>query len=293
MDLDISDISPQGPSPESEIPLPILNESAEHDLSPTVAKSLPSNLPTISVTKAPAPLPVKLPTVCDIVDLPSPPPSLNPSLEDLESGRVNGMREVAEDVGLVTSTRKTGKAKSSLHLDSSDATPSTPSAIPTSPPPLISITTPPPVTSPATFRANSPVLPDLLADLPGVGKEPIEPSPLVADDPLLNPDTSHDDLLAETTIRLVGGGGQVCVAEIPVASSLNEEEQPPSEALEATKDADVAAINPSEAEAESKPDEKSHKKSKSSLASLKKLGQLGRTIKRDSMSSIKGIISPR
>jgi hypothetical protein len=96
-------------------------------------------------------------------------------------------------------------------------------------------------------------------------------------------------LLVETTIRLVGGGGQVCVAEIPVASSLKEE-QPPSEA---TKDANVAAINPPEAEAGSKPGEKSHKKSKSSLASLKKLGQLGRSIKRDSMSSVKGLISPR
>ena len=277
--MDISDIPPQGPSPESEIPIPILNDSTEHVLSPTVAKSSPSKLPTISVTKAPAPLPVRLPTASDIVSLPSPPPSQNPSLEDLESGRINGMREVAEDVGLVTSTRKTGKAKSPLHLDSSDATAS---AIPTSPPPLISTATPPAVTP------NFPVLPDYL---PRMGKEPIEPSPLALEDPQLNPDTSRVDLLVEPTIRLVGGSGQVCVAEIPVASSLKEE-QPP---LEATNDADVAAVNPTETEAEagSKPAEKSHKKSKSSLASLKKLGQFGRTIKRDSMSSVKGIISPR
>ena len=272
MDLDISDISPQGPGPESENPIPVLNESTEHVLSPTVGKSLPPNLPTISVTKAPAPLPVRLPTARDIVSLPSPPPSQNPSLEDLESGRVNGMREVAEDVGLVTSTRKTEKAKSSLHLDGLDAA---------TPPLLISPTTSPAVTS-TTFPPNFPVLPDLLADLPAMGKEPIEPSPLAPEDPLLNPDTSHDDLLAETTIRLVGGGGQVCAAEAPVASSLKEE--PP---LEVSKDADVASIGPSEAEA-GKPNEKSHKKSKSSLASLKK--QLGRTI---SMSSVKGIISPR
>lgn len=280
MDLDISDVSPQGPGLESENPIPTLNESTKHVLSPTVAKSLPSNLPTISVTKAPAPLPVRLPTARDIVSLPSPPPSQNPSLEDLESGRVNGMREVAEDVGLVTSTRKTGKAKSSLHLDSLDATAS---AIPTTPPPLISPATSPAVTS-TTFSPNFPVLPDLLA---GMEKEPIEPSLLAPEDP---PDTSHDDLLVETTIRLVGGGGQVCVSEIPVASSLKEEEQTPSEA---TKDADVATISPSEVEAGSKVNEKSHKKSKSSLVSLKKLGQLGRTIKRDSMSSVKGIISPR
>ena len=216
------------------------------------------------------------------MSLPSPPPSQNPSLEDLESGRVNGMREVAEDVGLVTSTRKTGKAKSPLHLDSSDATAS---AIPTSPPPLISTTTPPVVTP------DFPVPSDLLADIPRMGKEPIEPSPLVLEDSQLNPGTSHDDLLVEPTIRLVGGGGQVCVAEIPVASSLKEEQ--PS--LEPTEDADVAAVNPIETEAEagSKSAEKSHKKSKSSLASLKKLGQFGRTIKRDSMSSVKGIISPR
>ena len=272
MDLDISDISPQGVGLKSESP--IINESTERVPSPTVTSNLPA--------KAPAPLPVRLPTARDIVSLPSPPPSQNPSLEDLESGRVNGMREVAEDVGLVTSTRKTGKSKSSLHLDSLDATAS---AIPTTPP-LISPTTSPAVTSP-TF--NFPV-PDLLADVPNMEKEPIKPSTIAPQDPLINPDTSRDELLVETTIRLVGGGGQVHVAEIPVASSLNEE-RPPSEA---TIDADVASITPSEAEAGSKPDEKLPKKSKSSsLASLKKLGQLGRTIKRDSMSSVKGIISPR
>jgi len=194
------------------------------------------------------------------------------------------MREVAEDVGLVTSTRKTGKAKSSHQLNGSDPTAS---AIPTTPPPLISPTTSPDVTS-ATFSPNFPVLPDLLADLPSMGKEPSEPSPLAPEDPLINPDISRDDLLVEPTIRLVGGGGQVRVAENPVASSLNEE---PSS--EATKDVDVASINPSEAEAGSKSDEKLPKKSKSSLASLKRFSQLGRTLKRDSMSSIKGIISPQ
>lgn len=257
-----------------------MNKSTERVPSPAVT----SNLPAISVTKAPAPLPVRLPTARDIVSLPSPPPSQNPSLEDLESGRVDGMREVAEDVGLVTSTRKTGKVKSSHQLDGSDPTAS---AIPTTPPPLISPTTSPDVTS--TFSSHFPVLPDLLADLPSMGKEPIEPSPLAAEDPMINPDAFGDDLLVEPTIRLVGGVGQVRVAEIPVTSSLNEE-QPPSEA---TKDVDVVSINPSETEAGSKPDEKLTKKSKSSLASLKRFSQLGRTIKRDSMSSLKGIISPQ
>jgi hypothetical protein len=277
LDLDVNDISLQGPAPKSEIPNV---KSTERVPSPTVA----SNLPAMSVTKAPAPLPVRLPTARDIVSLPSPPPSQNPSLEDLESGRVNRMREVAEDVGLVTSTRKTGKVKSSHQVDGSDATAS---AIPTTPPPLISPTTSPAVTS-ATLSPNFPVLPDLLADLPSMGKEPIEPSPLAPEDPLINPDASRGDLLVEPTIRLVGGGGQVRVAEIPVAS-LNEE-QPP---LEATKDIDVASITPSETEAGSKPDEKLPKKSKSSLASLKRFSQLGRTIKKDSMSSLKGIISPQ
>ena len=279
MDLDISDISPQGPAPKSEIP--ILNQSTERVPSPTVS----SDLPAVSVTKVPAPLPVRLPTARDIVSLPSPPPSQNPSLEDLESGRVDGMREVAEDVGLVTSTRKTRKVKSSHQLEGSDPTLS---AIPTTPPPLISPTTSPAVTS-ATFSPNLPVPPDLLADLPSMAKEPIEPSPLVPKDPQINPDASPDVLLAGPTIRLVGGSGQVRVTEIPVASSLNEE-QPP---LEATKDVDVASINPSEAESGSKPDEKLPKKSKNSLVSLKRFSQLGRTIKRDSMSSIKGIISPQ
>ena len=93
--MDISDIS-QGPRPKSEIP--IINEATERVPSPTV----PSNLPANSVTKGPVPLPVRVPTARDIVSLPSPPPSQNPSLEDLESSRVNGMREVAEDVSLVT-----------------------------------------------------------------------------------------------------------------------------------------------------------------------------------------------
>lgn len=92
--------------------------------------------------------------------------------------------------------------------------------------------------------------------------------------------------MADTTIRLVGGGGQTGVAESPVVSSREEQEQPP---MEATKDADVATIISSEPE--SQQDGKSHKRSKSSLASLKKFGQLGRTIKRDSVSTVKGMIS--
>ena len=284
--MDISEISPQEPG--SEIPVPILDESTEHIPSSKSRTQPPlSNLPTISVTKAPAPLPVILPTPLDITSSPSPPPFQNPSFEDLESGRVNGMREVAEDIGLVTSTRKTGKAKSPLRLDSSDAIGS---AIPmlSPPPPLIS-----PVALPATsaiFPSTFPVPPDLLADsIPGIGKELIEPSPLTPEvtHPPLEPDTFNDDLMAETTIRLVGGSGQAGGAEIPVASSPIEE-QPP---LEATKDPDVATIN--SFETGSKPNEKSHQKLKSNLASLKKIGQLGRTIKRDSVSSLKGILSPR
>lgn len=308
MDLDISEISPQGPS--SEIPIPILNDSTEDIPSPIVGamkkhstvkqhslakpgtpkrQSPPSNLPTIAVTKPPAPLPVKLPTALDIVPSPSPPDSKHSSLEDLESGRVNGMREVAEDIGLVTSTRKTGKAP--LRHDSADATGSAiPIPIPSIPPPLISPITTPRAT-PTTFPPNSPFLRDLLADsVPGMDKEPIEPSPVTpeATHPPLELDTSSDDLKVDTTIRLVGGGGQTGVAENPVISSLEEEGQPPTEVV---KDAQVATINSSEAG--SKSNEKSHKKSKSSLVSLKKIGQLGRTIKRDSVSSVKEMISPR
>lgn len=261
----------------------ILNKHSHSKPGISKPPSSPSNLPTISVTKVPAPLPVMLPTASDIVPSPSPPTSKHSSL-DLESGRIDTMREPTEDVGLVTSTRKTGRVISPLRQDSLEAAGS---AIPilSIPPPSITSTT----TSPTTFTPDSPALQDLLADsVPGVEKEPIEPSPLTSEatHPPPEPDPSSDDPVVDTTVRLVGGGGQAGVTESPIPPL--PEEQPPTDA---EKDADTVPIHSSETV--SKPDEKSHKKSKSSLASLKKLGQFGRTIKRDSVSSVKSIISPR
>ncbi|KAF9533549.1 hypothetical protein CPB83DRAFT_480643 [Crepidotus variabilis] len=175
-DLDIVEV---GQAAATDIPIPILNHSQERIpspppetrqtsrstqatlvapvLSPSASTSTQSSngsklqhkLPTISVTKPPAPLPVGLPTAHDIAVLPSPPESvhslaldeeqdeieLSDSRQvDLEAGRGKGLglRGIpTEDVGLVSATRKS-KSRSPMRRETSEAT--TTALLPPTPP---------------------------------------------------------------------------------------------------------------------------------------------------------------
>ncbi|KAF8968404.1 hypothetical protein BDZ97DRAFT_1696836 [Flammula alnicola] len=293
-DLDIVELSLQGPA--TEVAIPVLTSSSEEIPPPSVvnhnhSRSQPSSsnaqalLPTISVTKPPAPLPVALPTALDIAPPPSPPDSLQFE-DDLESGR---MREVNEDIGLVTSTRKTGKSRSPIRRETSDASGS---ALPMSPPPPDMSVSPHPSTSSTNPVSPAPIIPDLLAD------EPLEqlPAQIILENSVPTPselqmDTSSvpdEEAVPDTTIRLVGGGGEAGIAS-PVAILAEEEIQPAEPVVKDSDAASVTSITSSEA---AKQSEKTHKKSKSSLA-LKRLSQLGGLRKKsDSTSSVKEVVPP-
>ncbi|KAF8869938.1 hypothetical protein CPB84DRAFT_912832 [Gymnopilus junonius] len=115
-DLDIVELSMQGPgavevaipvlaSSTEQIPSPFADPLGQSNAQPSSSKLASAAAPTISVAKPPAPRPVALPTPQDIAPFSSPPESRQSSVdnldEDLESGsRINGISELAEDVGL-------------------------------------------------------------------------------------------------------------------------------------------------------------------------------------------------
>ena len=302
-DLHVVELSMHGLG--AEIPIPILRDSADEIPPPTVDalnrhahsqsgySKNPDVVPTISVTKAPAPLPVALPLPHEISPSQSPPESGHSSMDDdLESGRINGMREVSEDIGLVTSTRRTGKSKSPARRETSDASGS---ALPLSPPP--------PELLPSTrtiIKSSSPapIIPDLLEDsTPGLIQAPLEPSPsqitdgLSSSPPNLIMDASSGidgDEVPLTTIRLIGGGGQAGTSQGPI--ELSQEEEDPQ--LYVTNDSElVHEVAVTSADVGTKNNDKVQKKSKSSLA-LKRISQLGGLRKKDSTSSMKEVVSP-
>jgi hypothetical protein len=264
---------------------------------PDQVHSPPLDIPSIAVTKAPAPRPVDLPMPHDI-EPESSPSDFNPSFdEDLESGQSRGMREVSrEDSNLVLSSRRS-KAQPSTPQDNADASGSARAT--SSPPP-----TQPSPSLPERPKAD---IPDLLADsAPAMDTKPIEPSSpasirsdlAVLQEPTIDilSDAKIDDTPTapevepeaeevdpDTTIRLVGGGGIAGIAA-PV-----EDEDPRTDG---ETDTDVASITSVTTDSTPQNGGKKHKKTKSGLAGLKKLGNFGALRKRDSGGSAKGTSSP-
>ncbi len=269
----------------TEIHIPVLNYPHERIPSPpngvrvhrsqqSQATITPTKLPkkrevphTISITKPPAPLPVGLPTPQDIAPLPSPPDSFH-SDDDLEAGRGHGVElsmstlSRDEDLGLVTATRRTGKSKSPIQRESSDATASSLPLPPT--PPSGDLVTPKtnslysnsnmnilPIVAPVPVQAalTAKDVPDLLTDpIPGaleIDSAPtLKPSPSSSSfstgsrTPQKEKETNmnfptgssnkgtEEETLAVvepvSTIRLIGGGGQSGVSQSPVKVTAEE-----------------------------------------------------------------------
>ncbi|KAF8432419.1 hypothetical protein L210DRAFT_3558415 [Boletus edulis BED1] len=163
-------------------------------------------VPAISVTKPPAPQPVNLPSVSDVVPLPSPPDSNRSSVDvDLEAGR--GVRRLVDD-NVITS-------KSSLRK----VTP--PDAAPNDDP-----LEPSPTGEDADLLTHSAPLEGALGP-----SSPVEPERTtaigVADSSTALP-LAENDVHADSTIRLVGGGSlsgdtlldnaeEAVVCDVPVA----------------------------------------------------------------------------
>ncbi|KAG6890389.1 hypothetical protein C0992_001780 [Termitomyces sp. T32_za158] len=245
-----------------QVGIPVLADVDTPIPAPTsIPEQLPqsTSLPTISITRPPAPLPVELPQPIDIIPESPPASPISSFDEDLESGRSLGMRHVPDLVSRRPPPRQT-----------SDASGSTSSLV--APQPL-----PPPPS------ASSSSIPDLLADsAPALDTEPIaplSPSPVTAPEPIPESSSSDENKPAgepDTSIRLVGGGG--------VAGAVKPDEdkaEAEAEAEEPRGDGEDVALE----SAPSSSGDKAHKKTKSSLAGLKKLG---RGLKRGSMGSLKG-----
>ncbi|KAJ7581410.1 hypothetical protein C8J56DRAFT_866732 [Mycena floridula] len=275
------DVKPKGPviildlpqESSAEVPIPVFGEESSA-ASPSQnipepshipngkRKGPPPNLPSIAVTKAPAPLPVELPTPRDIGD-PSSPDSPNSFEDDLESGRSShSMREMLPEASPSPVSRR-----STENAHASSSNPATPTALsyPSSAQEAVDHMAP-----------EEPV--DLLVDTgPALETMPIEPASMssTASPPLVDSESVTQD--PDTTIRLVGGGG--------LAGLVSEEQ----EVVEPEEDQDSEVASLSSATSESsvtnvEGEKKKHKKTKSGLGGLKKLAGLR---KKDSVSSVK------
>lgn len=195
------------------------------------------DVPTISVTKAPAPRPVALPMPDDILPVSDSPSSPSSSFdEDLESARSPGMREVFQgNHGLVPEHPKSlpvensgesgesGSGSPSLDFGLSSVTRSHSTS-------SVNVTTRQPTT-----RAGALPIPDLMADsVPAMPTKPIAPSsPAYSQaelDEVRVDVAAEDTLLApNATVRLVGGGRVVGVAsdvsEIIAESEADRKQQ--------------------------------------------------------------------
>ncbi|KAE9406710.1 hypothetical protein BT96DRAFT_963399 [Gymnopus androsaceus JB14] len=214
---------------------------------PTTSRKAHPNLPSISVTKPPAPLPLELPTPREIMALPSPPDSRHSSLdEDLESGRATGMSELSARV-----SSSPVAVSSHPSLPSEDLLVESDSVLETTP--IIQ-----------AIALSSPTLvpdsePESLIDAPS-------DNGLVPEDHIVEEPTA-DGIDPDVTIRLVGGGGSS--GDIAELAASKEDDI----LDEADADADVASLaSNTSVTSETNNNTTKHKKTKSGLAGLKKLG---------------------
>ncbi|KAF5391740.1 hypothetical protein D9757_001822 [Collybiopsis confluens] len=282
----------------AEVPIPVLTDAddveaaellPESEATPTTdtypvfgTRKAPPNLPIISITKPPVPLPVELPTPRDIVALPSPPDSRHSSF-DLESNRTRALSQ---------------EATSPSHRSSPDVSRSSGVISPPSPPsddlmvdsdsilettPIIhnvELSTPAP-DDVSDLESTVNVPNDIESHAANINTGPqsiIDTSSETLEDPTQE-FPSEGDIDPNVTIRLVGGGGSSGdVADLAKEEEILDEDD---------TDADVASLasNTSTATGDVTKEKKKHKKTKSGLAGLKKLGLGGK--KKNSVSGTK------
>lgn len=300
-----------GRSNGAEVPIPIVRSAEDDSKTPTRATTNaihPASgngqpiLPTISVTKAPAPRPLELPSPRDLRS-PSPIDSRSTSFDqDLERGRESSMDEIEHPLSSPAVPVKSQPPTSPVAKRSNETISLIKEATLVSLPPSSDDLTP-------TSEKPSPAVADLLQQneaSQGVPITPIQPetSPIVkkldVQDSLIDtasaPSTSQTTL-GETeavpdedtqdpdqTIRLIGGGG--------IAGLVSDAEPVPEAEhdLDLAEVASVTSVTSTDAETASISSKKSkHEKKKSFSAGLKKIGKLGSgSAKRNSKSDSKG-----
>lgn len=233
------------------VPIPVFGKQLSEE--PSVLADV--GIPAISVTKPPAPQPLNLPSVNDVVPIASPPDSNRPSVDlDLEAGR--GLRRPVND-NVITSRPSVQKVTPPSAASSDNISPAEPSP---------------------TGEEDT----DLLADAAPL-EAAFSPSLSVklersAADDVAEPRTTlslaQEDVLAESTIRLVGGGSSSGVDSIPL-----------DDAEEAVI-SDISVVAES-SESSSKKEQVRDKTKSSSLSSFKRLSAhlTSGKRKKDSVSS--------
>jgi len=176
------------------VPIPVFGKqfSEEPSALADVTNTNACDIPAISVTKPPAPQPLNLPSVNDVV--PSPPDSNRSSADvDLEAGR--GVRRPVND-NVITSRPSVQKVAPRDAVSNDDISPAEPSP---------------------TGEENTDLLSPLDAAL--IPSLSIKLEQAAADDvaePRIALSPAREDVPAESTVRLVGGGSSSGVDSTPL-----------------------------------------------------------------------------
>jgi hypothetical protein len=233
--LGVLDLADATVSPSAEVPIPVFidvsdiasPQSDEQDNVDSLGPPETSPVPIISVTKPPAPLPVDLPTHDDIKP---PSPDSEPHPVDIES-RGSLMRQVSHPSRTTFEVSNPGQRDApippskSIHQRtatalSGDATPSP------------SITSAPitPLLNDSTPALDSPLIKTSLpADSP---RQVTEPLLLPAESSSINGDEYHSEdggLNASATVKFVGSGGEVGLADDQSESDQISDDDMPDE----------------------------------------------------------------
>ncbi|KZP32531.1 hypothetical protein FIBSPDRAFT_722605 [Athelia psychrophila] len=263
----------------AEVIMPVLadvDEAPEYVSKPGRSSNVDKPLPTIAVTKPPAPMPLDLPTSRDIGALPSPPDSTHSSFDldhnDLESGRAAGLRNFSNPRPNSRPAVASQPIPSVNIIDTSVVPEAQLVPLPETPVVAERAGPPPPAVSDITN-----LLDDEPSALVDIAVEPVMPEEDDEEEDDDDDDEDDEDEEEEeeepaTTIRLVGGGGSAGQTQ-PAVDEEVAEASGDAESVKSSTSADLK-----------KDEEKTHKKSLSS--GLKKIAQLGR--KKDSVSSAKG-----
>ena len=283
----------------AEIPIPVLSPEAGPLSATTATAATPlanatnrdyssstQPLPTISVTKAPRPRPVDVPTQDDILEA----DDTHFVEGDLEAGGNVGMREVEQPV---IPTR----APQPVPAPPQEATPTVAAAVPlpASLPRILSSSpesmSPPAQVSDSLEEDPAPVLPQVaIVPPPVIGLESPETETAVLvkpeeESPVLVSSEDAFEKEPEATIRLIGGSGVSGNSEDAAGSSSDGVLVPEPEHEPVEIELETPAL-PKAAKTEAKPEKK-----KTLAANLKRFSQLGTNKrKKDSVGSLKEVV---
>lgn len=265
------DYSATGHGSGAEVPIPVLTTESEDIQTHPTAEGVP--IPTISVTKPPAPLPVDLPTEHDIVPVDTV-YTHGDREQDLEAGVGMMMQEIEHKVEVVTVSR-TPPPPASPMLANSEFTED---AV------LVPLPDHPDSPSPSSSVEHVGDV-DLLSDEGVVLQAPISAdkssehghSSSAGSSPeelIRGSESSEEDALPDDTIRLVGGGGTQGKAEHTPLDAQPEPEED-NDLVEIESVHSVASIDSKKAK------KAKHKKEKKSIPKM-----LGGKRKKDTASNV-------